>query len=150
RHRRGFGAERAWLRAGPRCGRRRGALRVPGDRYLLSTQPERDGRCRAGAGAAAGAARADGLRVVITLGAAFGCPFEGCVAPARMLDLAAQVQRATPDEIVLADTMGVGVPRQVRELVAGVRALAAVAGCHFHNTRNTGFTNALAAVEAGA
>src|SRR5437868_6524166 len=53
-------------------------------------------------------------------------------------------------EIVLADTIGVGVPRQVRELVTGLRALGAVAGCHFHNTRNTGFTNALAAVEAGA
>ena len=95
-------------------------------------------------------AREDGLRVVITLGAAFGCPFEGRVAPARVLDLAAQVQRAAPAEIVLADTIGVGVPRQVRELVTGLRALGAVAGCHFHNTRNTGFTNALAAVEAGA
>jgi (R)-citramalyl-CoA lyase len=86
-------------------------------------------------------AHEDGLRVVITLSAASGCPLEGRVAPARVLDLAAQVPRAAPDEIVLADTVGVGVPRQVRELVAG---------CHFHNTRNTGFTNALAAVEAGA
>jgi hydroxymethylglutaryl-CoA lyase/(R)-citramalyl-CoA lyase len=95
-------------------------------------------------------AREDGLRVVITLSAAVGCPFEGRVAPARVLDLAAQVQRAAPDEIVLADTIGVGVPRQVRELVTGVRALGAVVDCHFHNTRSTGFANALAAVEAGA
>jgi isopropylmalate/homocitrate/citramalate synthase len=54
-----------------------------------------------------------------------------------------------PDEILLADTIGTGVPTQVTELVGGVRALGAKVGCHFHNTRNTGYANALAAVEAG-
>ena len=54
-----------------------------------------------------------------------------------------------PDEILLADTIGTGVPTQVTELVGGVRALGATVGCHFHNTRNTGYANALAAVEAG-
>ncbi len=102
------------------------------------------------AGALTRRAHADGRRVTITLSAAFGCPFEGAVAPARVLDIAARVQVEAPDELVLADTIGVGVPRQVRELVAGVRALGAVAGCHFHNTRNTGLANALAAVESGA
>lgn len=95
-------------------------------------------------------ARADGLRITVTLSVAFGCPFEGRVDPARVLQIAEQVQAAGPDEIVLADTIGVGVPRQVRELVAGVRALGATVGCHFHDTRNTGVANALAAVEAGA
>jgi isopropylmalate/homocitrate/citramalate synthase len=94
-------------------------------------------------------ARADGLRVTVTIGASFGCPFEGRVDPQRVIDLGAQVQAHGPDEIVLADTIGVGVPSQVRELVSGVTALGAKVGCHFHNTRNTGFANALAAVEAG-
>lgn len=93
-------------------------------------------------------ARVDGVRVAVTIGAAFGCPFEGRVAPEHVIELAALVQGAGPDEIVLADTIGVGVPAQVRELIAGVRSLGATVGCHFHNTRNTGYANALAAVEA--
>lgn len=95
-------------------------------------------------------AREDGLRISVTLSVAFGCPFEGRVAPERVLQIAEQVQAAGPDEIILADTIGVGVPRQVRELVEGTRALGATVGCHFHNTRNTGIANALAAVESGA
>lgn len=94
-------------------------------------------------------AREDGLRVTVTIGASFGCPFEGRVEPRRVIDLSARIQARGPDEIVLADTIGVGVPSQVRELVSGVSALGASVGCHFHNTRNTGFANALAAVEAG-
>lgn len=95
-------------------------------------------------------ARSDKVRVTVTLSAAFGCPFEGRVDPAHVLGLAEQVQASAPDELVLADTIGVGVPRQVRELVSGVRALGATVGTHFHNTRNTGLANALAAVESGA
>jgi hydroxymethylglutaryl-CoA lyase/(R)-citramalyl-CoA lyase len=94
-------------------------------------------------------AHQDHLRVTVTIGASFGCPFEGRVEPARVLALAERIHRHGPDEIVLADTIGVGVPSQVRELVGGVAALGATVGCHFHNTRNTGFANALAAVEAG-
>ena len=96
-------------------------------------------------------AREDGLRVGIVVSAAFGDPWEGAVDPAHVLRVAEQVQRSAPDELVLADTIGVGVPTQVRELVGGVRSLGAeTVGCHFHNTRNTGFANAVAAVEAGA
>jgi isopropylmalate/homocitrate/citramalate synthase len=94
-------------------------------------------------------ARRDGVRVTVTIGASFGCPFEGRVEPARVLELARIVHGHGPDGIVLADTIGVGVPSQVRELVAGVAALGADVGCHFHNTRNTGYANAIAAVEAG-
>jgi hydroxymethylglutaryl-CoA lyase/(R)-citramalyl-CoA lyase len=71
------------------------------------------------------------------------------VEPQRVVELAAQVHAHGPDEIVLADTIGVGVPSQVRELVSGVAALGAKVGCHFHNTRNTGYANAVAAAEAG-
>jgi isopropylmalate/homocitrate/citramalate synthase len=94
-------------------------------------------------------ARADGLRVTVTLGASFGCPFEGRVPTRTVLAAAEAVHGFGPDEILLADTIGTGVPTQVTELVGGVGALGAKVGCHFHNTRNTGYANALAAVEAG-
>ena len=95
-------------------------------------------------------ARLDGVRVSITLSAAFGCPFEGRVEPEHVLRIAKQVAEAQPDEVVLADTIGVGVPTQVRELVEGVTALGVTVGCHFHDTRNTGIANAVAAIESGA
>jgi hydroxymethylglutaryl-CoA lyase/(R)-citramalyl-CoA lyase len=95
-------------------------------------------------------ARLDGVRVSITLSAAFGCPFEGRVEPAHVLGVAEKVGAANPDEIVLADTIGVGVPKGVRELIEGVLALGTTVGCHFHDTRNTGMANAVAAVESGA
>ena len=95
-------------------------------------------------------ARLDGVRVSITLSAAFGCPFEGEVAPETVLALARRVSDPVPDEIILADTIGVGVPTKVRTLVEGVRETGVTTGCHFHDTRNTGIANAVAAVESGA
>jgi isopropylmalate/homocitrate/citramalate synthase len=79
----------------------------------------------------------------VTLSVAFGCPFEGRVDPGRVAELAARFDGA---EVVLADTIGVAVPGEVRALVQRTGA----AGFHGHNTRNTGYANALAAVEAGA
>ena len=79
----------------------------------------------------------------VTLSVAFGCPFEGRVDPGRVADLAARFEGA---EVNLADTIGVAVPSEVRALVQRTGA----AGFHGHNTRNTGYANALAAVEAGA
>ena len=96
-------------------------------------------------------ARAVGVRASVTIAASFGCPFEGEVAPAAVARLVERVAAGSPDEIALADTIGVGVPAQVRELV-GLAAAAAPAArlrAHFHNTRNTGVANALAAAEAG-
>jgi len=95
--------------------------------------------------------REAGLPVTVTLSVAFGCPFEGAVEPARVLRVIERVQAEPPDEVLPADTIGVGVPRQVRELVRGATSLGVRrVGCHLHNTRNTGLANALAAVEAGA
>jgi hydroxymethylglutaryl-CoA lyase len=94
-------------------------------------------------------ARAAGLRTTVTVAAAFGCPFEGEVAPDRIRSIVARCAEAGPDEIALADTIGVGVPAQVREL-AGITAAEAPGlplRWHFHNTRNTGYANALAAAE---
>ena len=97
-----------------------------------------------------GRARRDGLRSTVILSVAFGCPFEGEVEPARVLELAERVSRTDPDVIVLADTIGVAVPSAVRSLVSVVAELGLPVGGHFHNTRNTGYANALAAVDAGA
>ncbi|MBS0374880.1 MAG: hydroxymethylglutaryl-CoA lyase [Proteobacteria bacterium] len=97
------------------------------------------------------AAHAAGLRAQVTLSTAFGCPFEGEMPVARVVEVARRVAEGGPLELALADTIGVGVPSQVTELVGRVReALPGLAlRCHFHNTRNTGLANAYAAVEAG-
>ena len=79
----------------------------------------------------------------VTLSVAFGCPFEGRVDPGHIAELAGRFGDA---EVVLADTIGVAAPREVRALVERTGA----AGFHGHNTRNTGYANALAALEAGA
>lgn len=94
-------------------------------------------------------ARVDGRRTRVTLAVAFGCPFDGDVDPGRVLDVAAAVASAEPDELFLADTIGVGVPRQVRALVAGAVGLGVPLGLHLHATRNTGYANAFAGLEAG-
>jgi isopropylmalate/homocitrate/citramalate synthase len=95
-------------------------------------------------------ARQDGKPITVTLIVSFGCPFAGRVDPKRVLAIAEEVMRVPPDEVTLADTIGVGVPSRVRELVGGVRAMGVTTGAHFHNTRNTGYANAVAALEAGA
>jgi (R)-citramalyl-CoA lyase len=92
---------------------------------------------------------AGGVGTRITISVAFGCPFAGAVDAGRVLDLARSFADAGADEIVYADTIGVGVPRQVRELAEGSSGVDARIGMHFHNTRNTGFANSYAALEAG-
>jgi hydroxymethylglutaryl-CoA lyase/(R)-citramalyl-CoA lyase len=95
-------------------------------------------------------AREDGLGCTVVLSVAFGCPFEGPVDEARVLELAETLAGAGPDAIVLADTIGVAVPRRVSALVGSVAALGLPVGGHFHNTRSTGYANALSALEHGA
>jgi hydroxymethylglutaryl-CoA lyase/(R)-citramalyl-CoA lyase len=94
-------------------------------------------------------ARSDRIPITVTLSVAFGCPFEGPVSPKLVLAIVEALMRVPADEIGLADTIGVGVPSQVRELVRGARSLGAGVGAHFHNTRNTGYANAVAALEEG-
>jgi isopropylmalate/homocitrate/citramalate synthase len=86
----------------------------------------------------------------VTLSVALGCPFEGEVDPGRVLALARRMADAGPDTLVLADTIGVAAPGAVRSLVARATELGVPVGGHFHNTRNTGYANALAALQAGA
>jgi len=94
-------------------------------------------------------ARSERVPITVTISVAFGSPFDGPVAAQRVLEIVEHLMAVPPDEICLADTIGVGVPAQVRELVRGARSLGATVGAHFHNTRNTGYANALAALEEG-
>lgn len=93
-----------------------------------------------------------GLATTVTIAAAFGCPFSGEVDPRYVGEILAQFSDDRPSEIALADTIGVGVPAQVRVLadIASTRAPGIPQRWHFHNTRNTGYANALTALETGA
>ncbi len=95
-------------------------------------------------------AKQAGLKIAVVLSACFGCPFEGEIDPKTVLNLAEKLLEAGPQELLFADTIGVGVPQQVRELVGAFSSSTVAIGGHFHNTRNTGYANALAALEAGA
>lgn len=101
--------------------------------------------------AIAAAAHDAGLPVSATVSTAFGCPFEGRTDPARVVEVVRRAAAVGTAEIALADTIGVGVPAQVGDLVGRVREVAGGARlrCHFHNTRNTGYANAWAAYEHG-
>lgn len=97
-------------------------------------------------------AKRRGLRAQATLAVAFGCPFEGDVALARVLEMADALAEAEPVEIALADTVGVGVPGQVLEWFAALRDRLGAdmpLRAHFHDTRNTGIANAFAALQVG-
>ena len=97
-------------------------------------------------------AHAEGIGRSLTLAAAFGCPFEGETPEATVAELARIGAESGAEEIVLADTIGVGTPDAVTRLLTAVREQApgVVLRCHFHNTRNTGYANAVAAVAGGA
>ena len=92
-----------------------------------------------------------GKRTSVTISVAFGDPYDGEVAPTAVTEIAARVAEAGADEVAVADTIGAAVPGDVTVLLQAVRAAAPSAGlrCHFHNTRNTGYANAVAAIEAG-
>ncbi|MCL5052751.1 MAG: hydroxymethylglutaryl-CoA lyase [Ferrimicrobium sp.] len=98
-------------------------------------------------------AKEAGLRTSITISAAFGCPYEGEVSVDQLYKVIRQVADMEPFEIAIADTIGVAVPRDVHERITGAQQI--IDGrpiklrCHFHNTRNTGLANAMAAVEEG-
>ena len=87
----------------------------------------------------------------ITIGAAFGCPFEGEVPLARLMEVVEAVMEGNPHELALADTIGVATPNDVEQRVAAVRQAypETPVRLHLHNTRNTGFANAWAGVQAG-
>lgn len=101
---------------------------------------------------AAALANSHGIPVTLTIGAAFGCPFEGEVELEKVIALAIEGKHFGLREIALADTIGVADPLSVeRRLLALQQALPSLPiRCHFHDTRNTGLANAFAAWRVGA
>jgi hydroxymethylglutaryl-CoA lyase len=97
--------------------------------------------------------QADRLRIPcgVTIAAAFGCPFEGEVPVARVVELADRLVNGGITEIALADTIGAAGPSDVSRVLGEVRKVSGTARlrCHFHNTRNTGVANAYVAVQEG-
>jgi len=97
-------------------------------------------------------ARAEGIRAQVTISAAFGCPFEGAVKHDTVLAIAEELAIESPEEIALADTIGVGTPWEAGELFGKLGALLGgniPMRAHFHNTRGTGIANAWEAYKAG-
>ena len=96
-------------------------------------------------------ARAAGVFSTVTLASSFGCPYEGEVLDERFRAVLSEVMQVPPDELALADSIGVATPVDIRQRLAIAAALAPdiALRCHLHNTRNTGLANAVAAVEAG-
>jgi hydroxymethylglutaryl-CoA lyase len=99
-----------------------------------------------------GRAREAGLRCEGVISTSFGCPYEGYVAPERVLEIAARLRDAGAQEIGFGDTTGMANPRQVSEFFALAKASLGAdveLTAHFHNTRGQGLANVLAALEAG-
>ncbi len=98
-----------------------------------------------------GRAREAGLRCEGVISTSFGCPYEGHVAPERVLEIARRLHAAGAQEIGFGDTTGMANPRQVGELFTLWRddLQEAQLTAHFHNTRGQGLANVLAALQAG-
>lgn len=96
-------------------------------------------------------AAAAGMKTTVTISVAFGCPFEGEVKPEAVAELAERSAAAGACEVALGDTIGVATPHDVSERIGVVGGVIGAASlrCHFHDTRNTGIANVVAAVAAG-
>lgn len=129
-----------------------GAVAVSTDRFAMANQGQTSDGSVEAAKEIIALSQDAGKSGQVTIGASFGCPFEGEVAQDRVVAMAVALAEAGPVEIGLADTIGVGNPAQVSALVAKVRAAVPhiPVRVHFHNTRGTGLANVWAAIEAGA
>jgi hydroxymethylglutaryl-CoA lyase len=148
------GVERA---ARSRTGNKRGVdeagcVTVASDAFGRANQNQSVAESVAENVAMLGLARREGLVPQVTIAVAFGCPFEGSIDPARIVEIAQRLAEAEPEEIALADTIGVAVPGQVGDLIGRLREALPAAirlRAHFHDTRATGIANAWAALQAG-
>jgi hydroxymethylglutaryl-CoA lyase len=149
------GVERA---AASRIGNKRGVdeagcVAVASDAFGKANQAQTSAETLAENIAMLALARREGLIAQATIAVAFGCPFEGPVPARRVIDMALALAEAGPAEIAVADTIGVAVPGQVRDLIGPLREVLPQAirlRAHFHDTRATGIANAWTAWEAGA
>ena len=144
-------AQRARLRPAGRGGSRRGALRLRGDRDVQPAQPERErrgvGRRRRADRGPRG--RATGSAPRRRSASPSGARSRARSSPDHVAGLAERLASSF-DEVVFADTVGVAVPRQIGDVLGRADLAGTTVGIHLHNTRNTGYANALAAIEAGA
>lgn len=129
-----------------------GAVAVATDTFAMANQGQTSDGSVAAASEIIAMAREAGKTGQVTIGASFGCPFEGEVAEDRVVEMAVALAKAGPVEIALADTIGVANPAHVASLVGKVRAALPDMRLrvHFHNTRGTGLANVWTAVLAGA
>ena len=96
-------------------------------------------------------ARQAGVRVRGYISTAFGCPYEGAVAPAAVANVARELVTLGVDELSIGDTIGVATPNQVGDVVDALLAVTSLdqLAMHFHDTRGTALANVLAALELG-
>lgn len=129
-----------------------GAVCVATDAFAMANQGQTSDQSVAAAKEIVALARASGRTAQVTIGASFGCPFEGEVNPDRVVAMAADIASAGPVEVAIADTIGVADPLHVSQLVERVRTAVAPlpVRVHFHNTRGTGLANVWAAINSGA
>lgn len=129
-----------------------GAVAVATDQFAMANQGQTSDGSVEAAKEIIALSQAAGKTGQVTIGASFGCPFEGEVAQDRVVAMAVALAEAGPVEIGLADTIGVGNPAHVASLVGKVRAAVphVPVRVHFHNTRGTGLANVWAAIGAGA
>jgi hydroxymethylglutaryl-CoA lyase len=130
-----------------------GCVAVASDGFGKANQSQTSAESVAENAAMLALARREGLVAQVTIAVAFGCPFDGAVPAGRVIAIAERLAEAAPVEIAVADTIGVAVPGQVRDLIGALRER--LPGeirlrAHFHDTRATGIANAWAAWEAGA
>jgi hydroxymethylglutaryl-CoA lyase len=94
---------------------------------------------------------ASGMKVRGYLSTAFGCPFEGDVAPARVAEVTARLLDLGVFEVAVSDTIGIAHPGQVPRVLDAVLARVPVAkvALHFHDTRGTALANVLTALPFG-
>ncbi len=129
-----------------------GAVCVSTDAFAIANQGQTSDGSVDSAKAIINLAKSSGKSAQVTIAASFGCPFEGEVAEARIIEMARSLAEVEPVEIALADTIGVANPAHVARLVTAVRAAIEPlpVRVHFHNTRGTGLANVWAAVSEGA
>ncbi len=96
-------------------------------------------------------ARAAGVRVRGYISTAFGCPYEGAVAPEAVKRVAAMLLELGVDELSIGDTIGVATPNQVVKVTEALAPLAGIErlAMHFHDTRGTALANVMTALQLG-
>lgn len=147
------GVERAIAtRVGNRGVDEAGCVIVASDRFGIANQGQTMTEGIAANGEMIALAKSAGMKAQVTIAASFGCPFEGAVPFTRPLDIAEAMAEAGAEEVAFADTIGVGVPPQIGEMVE--RAFERLGQdfpirVHLHDTRGLATANAWAAYRAG-